>query len=494
MAITMKYLLGIDFGGGASKATLLCENGTIAATNTVEYPTFYPMPGYTEQNPEDWYKATVENISAVLEKSSINPSDIEMISLDAATHTAVLTDYDFNVVRPSIYWTDTRSVKQAEFLKTNCRELIKSLVLHEPDTIWTLPQLMWLRENEPETLEKTKRIMFAKDYVRHCLTGDYVTDFIEAEGSMMFDYTRQEWSGELCSFSGIDSDMLPNAVSPLETAGYVTSAAAGETGLCEGTPVIVGSTDTVMEVFASGAVLKGQMTLKLATAGRICIITDKAYPDKNLINYSHVSDGLWYPGTATKSCAASYRWYRDTFGESYDVLDRGAETISPGADGLIFHPYLNGELTPYGNPSLRASFTGVSAGHTKAHFTRAVLEGVSMSLLDCKNEIEKIGIPHGDSAFVIGGGGKSPLWRKITADITGITLIENKYSDSSFGSCMLAGAAAGVWNSLSDAVSACNTPVSKTVPDSESHEKYLKIFAKYKDIQSALEAVYNKEY
>ena len=174
----MKYLLGIDFGGGASKATLLCENGEICATSTTEYKTYYPSPGYAEQNPSDWFDATVANIKGVLEKSGVSPSDILCVALDAATHTAVILDEDFNVIRPAIYWTDTRSTKEVSFLKENYGEVIDELVLHKPDTIWSLPELLWIKNNEPNNWAKVRKILFAKDYVRHRLTGDYVTDHI----------------------------------------------------------------------------------------------------------------------------------------------------------------------------------------------------------------------------------------------------------------------------------------------------------------------------
>ena len=488
----MKYVLGIDFGGGASKATLLSQKGEITATSTVEYKTYYPKNGWVEQNPMDWYNATKENIKAVLKKSNVSAKDIAAISLDAATHTAVITDENFNVLRPSIYWTDIRSIDEVEYLKNNYGGFIAETVLHTPDTIWTLPQLMWIKNNEPDIWKKVRKIMFAKDFVRHKLTGDYVTDNIEAEGSMLFDYNNQCWSEKLCGILEIDTSLLPKTVNPSDIVGTVTKEAALDTGLFEGTSVLCGTTDTGMEVFASGAVSKGQMTVKLATAGRICVVTDKAYPDKNLINYSHVFDGLWYPGTATKSCAASYRWYRDTFGETYSELDEGAKAIKPGAEGLIFSPYLNGELTPYADPKLCASFIGVRSGHTKAHFTRAVLEGVSMSMLDCKNELESIGIPHEDTAVIIGGGGKSPLWRQITSDVLGMTLVEKKHSDSSFGSAMLAGVKAGFWKNAKEAVESCNETVSVTEPDFENNKIYKEIFKKYKRVHDALKDIYHE--
>ena len=490
----MKYLLGIDFGGGASKATLLSEKGEICATATCEYATYYPKSGYCEQNPSDWVDATCRNIGTLLDQSGVNPDDIIMVALDAATHTAVVMDENFNVLRPAIYWTDTRSIAEVDYLKQNYNDVIFSEVLHNPDTIWSLPELLWIKNNEPDIWSKTKRILFAKDYVRHQLTGDYVTDYIEAEGSMMFDINKMEWSSELCGILGLDADTMPKVVKPYDIVGSITKDAATLTGLTEGTPVICGTTDTVMEVFASGAVTKGNMTLKLATAGRICVITDKPYPDKNLINYSHIVDGLFYPGTATKSCAASYRWFRDTFGDDYLTLNSLAEKIDIGCDGLVFHPYLNGELTPYANPNLCADFVGVRAGHTKAHFARAVLEGITMSMLDCKNTLDTMNIEYDDCALIIGGGSKSPMWRQMISDCLGITLKQMKYSDSSLGSAMLAGIAAGVFESAAHAVDMCNEVVSITTPDVQKTEQYAKVFKKYKAVQKALEPIYNGDY
>ncbi|MDO4574111.1 MAG: xylulokinase [Planctomycetia bacterium] len=487
----MKYLLGIDFGGGASKATLLSDEGRIVATNTVEYPTHYPQAGFAEQQPEDWYAATKRTIGALLAKSGISASEITAISLDAATHTAVLTDEDFHVLRPAIYWTDSRSVEEVAFLKTDYGAVIEKQVLHQPDTIWTLPQLLWVRKHEPEIWGKIRRVMFAKDFVRHQLTGDFVTDEIEAQGSMFFDYTTMGWSEELFGLLGLPKSVLPELVKPYAIAGHVTAAAAADTGLAEGTPVLCGTTDTVMEVFASGAVSRGQMTIKLATAGRICVMTERAYPDRNLINYSHVVDGLWYPGTATKSCAASFRWFRDTFGGDYKELDQQAADIPVGCDGLMFHPYLNGELTPYADPRLRGSFIGIRSGHTKAHFTRAVLEGVALSMLDCKTALENLQIPHEATAVAIGGGAASRLWRQILSDALGMTLVVHEHSDSSFGSAMFAGVAAGIFASCEDAVRRCVKEVSRTVPNAANTAQYAALFEKYRKVHDVLADVYH---
>lgn len=487
----MNYLLGIDFGGGASKATLIDTLGNIIAESTAEYPTYYPEGGGCEQEPKDWEKALVDNIAALKEKSKIDTSSILCIAVDSATHTAVLCDENKKPIRPAIHWTDSRSVKESRELNEKYGEEIFKTSLHRPGTFWTLPQIIWVRNNEPENFKKIKHIFFEKDYIRYLLTDVFCTDYIEAEGSMLFDCEKLCWSKMLCDIAGIDVSFLPPIKNPTDVIGKVTAAAAKMTGLCEGTPVICGTTDTVMEVFASGAVKKGDVTVKLATAGRICVITDKPYPHRDLVNYSHVAEGLWYPGTATKSAAASYRWYRDTFGGNYKDLDDGAKAVPIGCEGLRFHPYLNGELSPYADPMLCGSFTGVRATHTKAHFTRAVLEGVCYALLDSRSVLTEAGIDYSLTATAIGGGTKGELWRQIAADILGMTLRTVESSDSSLGSAMLAGIAAGVFKDVQDAAEKCVKFKSVTVPNPENTEKYLKVFEEYKKIHDALAPIYD---
>lgn len=487
----MKYLLGIDFGGGSSKATLLSADGKIVAESIAEYPTLYPEANACEQSCEHWLDALRRNVSALLEDSGICPGDILCVAVDSATHTAVLCDGAFAPIRNAIHWTDSRSRKQAEYLKANYGEKIFSLAYHNPDTIWTLPQLMWVRENEPENFAKIRYIMFEKDYIRYYLTGVFCTDYIEAQGSMLFDCRENKWSEELCRLGGVDISWLPPVVKPTDIIGKVTEKAALETGLAAGTPVICGTTDTCMEVFASGAVSRGNMTVKLATAGRICVITDKAYPNRHLVNYAHIAENLWYPGTATKAAAASYRWYRDTFGGDYATLNQGAEQVEIGCDGLMYHPYINGELTPYADPMLCGSFVGIRATHEKKHFTRAVLEGVCYSLLDCKITLDSLGIRYDAVATLIGGGAKGALWRQMTADVLGITLKTTQSSDSSFGSAMLAGVAMGVFESPEDAVKKCVKETEIIRPNPENTEKYRKIFAEYKKVHDALAPIYD---
>jgi xylulokinase len=259
-----------------------------------------------------------------------------------------------------------------------------------------------------------------------------------------------------------------------------------------------------MEIYASGNIRAGDVTVKLATAGRICPITDRAYRDPQLVCYRHVIPGLWYPGTATKTCAQSMRWYRDVFGRyealegarqnmnAYTLIGNEAAEVPAGSDNLFFHPYLQGELTPYQNTALRASFTGIASSHTKAHFNRAVMEGVAYSMKDCLNVLKRLNIPIGGEFKIIGGGSKSPLWRQIVSDVLNLPLLRVTTDDSSIGSAMLAGVASGVFSSFEESVAMCSKTAETIYPTKENALVYETGFRHYKEIQAALALVYDR--
>jgi xylulokinase len=364
---------------------------------------------------------------------------------------------------------------------------------------------MWIREYEPENFRRIKKIMFMKDYIRYRLTGDFVTDFIDAMGSLCMDVPHRKWSEKLCAFAEIHDDMLPKIISPNDVIGPLTSQAVNDTGLSPNTKIVTGSTDTVLEVYANGAITPGNATVKLATAGRICVITDHHINDPMIINYLHLVPGLWYPGSGTKSCASSFRWYRDIFctqemetaekeeRDAYQLLDEMAEKIAPGSDDLYYHPYLQGENTPYYDTNLCASFTGACTFHNKAHFTRALLEGVAYSMRDSYDELKKMGVQI-TKANVIGGGAKSPLWRQILSDVLGMEFAMTVNSDSSLGAAMLAGVGVGIFSSYEESVKKCvkydkNVQV---VPNPENAAIYERGFSLYKDIHDVMVPVYTR--
>jgi xylulokinase len=484
-----EYLLGIDLGSGSIKLTLLDKKGQIAAVHGCEYPTEFPHPGWSEQDPEKWREALRQALEDLF-KSGINPSEICGIAPDAATHTAVLLDDALRPLGRAILWTDQRSVEEVAWLKERYADLIQKETLNTPTTVWTLPQFLWFQKHHADIWRKVHHILFAKDYLRYCLTGELATDEIDAAGSMFYDVVNRRWSPALCEAGGIAMEWLPPVLSPSEPAGKVTGHAADLFGLAEGTPVYAGTTDTVMEQLAAGNVEIGHSSVKLATAGRICVISNKASPSPFLFNYRHVVEGMWYPGTATASCAASFRWFRDVLGGiPFKVLDEMAAKIAPGSEGLMFHPYLQGELTPYNDAGLRASFTGISSSHGKAHFTRAVLEGVAFSLLDCIATLQGEQLTMKRTS-IIGGGAKSAFWRQIIADVLGISLEKAAVDDSSFGSALLAGVGSGWFKSFEEAAEQCIQVDSIITPNMERHDFYDTLFRKYKRIHDALAPVY----
>lgn len=492
MQHAMKYVLGVDIGSGSVKLTLLGRDGVIAATAGCEYPTHYPRPGWCEQDPEDWCRAFARAFAALLQTAGARADEIEAAAFDAATHTAVLLDEQKRVLRPAILWTDQRSKAEVAWLKEHCLDTVLAQALNAPTTVWTLPQLLWLRSHEPEVFGRIRYLLFAKDYLRWRMCGSMETDTIDAAGSMFYDAKNECWSSELCALGGVQAEWLPRLCSPLEIVGTAGPACAAEFGLAEGTKLLVGTTDTVMEVLAAGNVAPGHSTVKLATAGRICVVSERPLDSGFIFNYRHVVPGLWYPGTATASCAASYRWYRDAIGRApFEQMNEGAATVPPGSDGLMFHPYLNGELTPYNDPDLRGSYTGISSLHTTAHFTRATLEGVSMSLKDCLLTLRGLGVEM-RRVRIIGGGAKGALWRQITADVLGLEMQKVEVDDSSFGTAMLAAVGIGWYNDFAQAAGHCVRVSSSALPNPANTARYEELFARYKAVHDALAPIYQK--
>jgi xylulokinase len=491
-------LLGIDFGTGGCKITLIDCKGKVIDNRSGEYPTSHPTPGCAEQNPADWYKVMCGLLRKVPCKERI-----AALSLDSYTHGAVLLDKDMKVIRPTIIWTDQRSVKECVFLNKHHRDLIFKTAYQMPAPTWTLPQMMWLRDNEANTLPKVKHISFVKDYIRFLLTGNLSVDYIEAQGTLFFDVEKRCWSKELCEIAGIPFEALPSIVEPSDIAGKITEKASVETGLSEGITVVTGTSDSAIEDYAAGAVKPGQCILKLATAGNVNVMTAEAHPHPETLTYLHVVPGMWYTVTATNAAAICQRWFRDNFCEKeiaqaerenlnvYNLIDKEAEKSPIGSSGVFFHPYLMGERSPYWDPNLRASFTGMSMATTKGDCARALLEGVAFSLKDCYRTIEKMGLKV-DEFILIGGGAKSPIWSRIICDVFNAPVKSPVSCDASFGSALLAGVGIGIFSSKLDAVNKCLEFKKQLEPIAKNAEHYNKQFIHYRKIHDALADVYKK--
>jgi xylulokinase len=501
----MKLLLGIDYGTGGCKVTALGADGTFAGEASVEYPTCHEHPGWSEQDPQDWWTS----LAAALKKLSEKGVDLKAVAacaLDGSTHNAVLLDGAYRPVRRTIMWTDQRSTAECEALRAGWGEKIFSTCFQMPAPTWTLPQMMWLKANEPEVLERTEHVLFVKDYVRYLLTGEPATDRIEAQGTLMWAMpgtngksgTTGTWDAELVALSGLKMSAMPKIVEPTDLVGRVTREAAEATGLPEGMPVVCGSSDSAVEDYGAGAVEPGDLILKLATAGNVNSMTAAPHPHPKTLTYSHIVPGMWYSVSATNAAALCMRWFRDAFyGESgaggggglYAAIDREAAASPVGANGVFFHPYLQGERCPYWDSSLRASFTGVSISTTRGDFARALMEGVAFSLRDCYRTLEEMSLPV-NRIFLIGGGARSPVWSEIVANVFNRRVAVPEPGDASFGACLLAGVGAGFFSDAKDAVAKC-LRIGRTVePDPATAAEYERLFSCYRGIHDALAPVY----
>ena len=482
----MKLLLGIDFGTGGCKVTAIGTDGSLAGEASVEYRTHHEHPGWSEQDPADWWEALRAALAKLAEKG-VDLSRVAALSLDGSTHNAVLLDRSFRPVRRTIMWTDQRSTAECEALRrSGAAERIFARCYQMPAPTWTLPQLMWLKAHEPAVLARVAHVLFVKDYVRYLLTGMAATDRIEAQGTLFFDMRRQDWDEEFVRMAGLRPEQLPRLLEPTDLAGRVTPEAAAATGLPAGTPVACGTSDSAVEDYGAGAVEPGDLIIKLATAGNVNAMTAEPHPHPKTLTYGHVVPGMWYSVSATNAAALCQRWFRDAFGfAGYQAMDAEAIQSPLGANGVMFHPYLQGERCPYWDSDLRASFTGVSIASTRGDFCRALMEGVAFSLRDCYRTLEEMKLPV-KRIFLIGGGARSKIWSEIVANVFNCTVAVPTPGDASFGACLLAGTGIGVFPDVKAAVAKC-LHVDRTIaPNPAAAAEYERLFARYRRIHDAL--------
>lgn len=491
-------LMGIDLGAGSLKVTIIASNGRELGSASSGVRTSILHPGWAEQDPEDWFRALCISVPNALFAAQLAAEDISAVSFSAGAHTPVLLDGDDNVIRPAILWSDQRSGAQSRELAEKAGGMIHRIGLNAPNPTWTLPQLAWLQHHEPDAISRVSRLLVAKDYLRFRLCGQWHTDRIDAVGTLLSDAKAAAWSPQICELIEWNQETLPPIVEPTAVVGTVTGLGAEASGLAAGTPVVAGTMDTAVECYGAGAVDPGQGVIKLATAGTVSVVTNSLQAHSEVIDYPHVIPGYAYAITGTNSCASAHRWLKDQFfalpsgqdgadGERdpFDAMDRLASQVQPGSDGMIFHPYLQGERSPYWDEFLRADFIGVTMSHTAAHFVRALYEGVAFSLRDCIGSLNAQGLSL-QGVRLVGGGAKSATWRQVVCDVIGMPVDVPGNGDASFGAALVAGVGIGVFSDERDAVTACVRLVDHHEPVASHHERYRELFSIYKDSQAAL--------
>jgi xylulokinase len=496
--MTTQYFLGIDTSTTSSKALLIDERGEVIAVASSPHTLQTPKPLWSEQSPLEWWNAVSLSIRAVLEKAGIDGERIAAVGLTGQMHGLVLLDEAGYVLRPAILWNDQRTQSQCDEIhhiigKEKFIQITGNVAL----TGFTAPKILWVKENEPDLYAKASHVLLPKDYIRLKLTGEYAMDKADGAGTVLFDLKSRDWSEEVLAALAIPRAWMPQTFEGAEFTGCITEEAASQTGLKVGTPVAAGGGDQAAQAVGVGAVEPGIVGLTVGTSGVVFATTPAALiePEGRLHAFCHAVPGMWHFMGVMLSAAGSLQWYRDTLASdlSFDELLREAEPVPAGSEGLQFLPYLSGERTPHPDPLARGAFIGLTLRHSRAHMTRAVLEGVAFGLKDSFTLIQNAGLGDITQVRASGGGTKGALWRQILASVLNAELVTvNTTEGAAYGAALLAGVGAGAW---SDVPSACKTSVKitgSTLPDLAQVDVYERSYALFRELYPLLKSSFAK--
>ena len=492
------YFLGIDVSTTGSKALLIDTAGSVIAVASSPHTLSTPKPLWSEQDPEEWWQATVQSIRSVLQANTIKPGAIKSIGLTGQMHGLVLLGESGVVLRPAILWNDQRTQAQCdEIHRIIGRERLIQICGNIALTGFTAPKILWVAQNEPEIYTQARHVLLPKDYIRYRLTGEYAMDKADGSGTILFNLKERSWSSELLSALNIPESWMPPTFEGTEFTGVVNDSAAAETGLLAGTPVVAGGGDQSAQAVGVGSVEPGIIGLSVGTSGVVFATTPSALiePQGRLHAFCHAVPGMWHFMGVMLSAAGSLQWFRDTLapGEDFDTLMKEAETVPAGCEGLQFLPYLSGERTPHPDPNARGAFIGLTLRHHRRSLTRSVLEGVAFGLKDGFMLIQEAGLPSFTQIRASGGGTKSALWRQILASVLNYELVTvNTSEGAAFGAALLAGVGAGAW---SDVLSACHQTIrvtARTLPNPQDVEVYQHSYSLYRDLYPALRTTFSR--
>lgn len=454
-------LLGLDVGTSGVKAILTTVSGEVVASATTPLSVATPYPGWAEQDPEDWWGASVAAIGRVLRA---RPGDrVAAVGVTGQMHSSVFLDRSGAVIRPALLWSDGRTTAECAEItrKAGGEERLKEWVRNPALEGFTLPKVLWLRNHEPGAFSRLATVLLAKDFIRFRLTGALATEPSDASGTLMFDPAHRVWSGELLAAVDLSPELLPDIGESHQVLGKLSAGAAAATGLPPGTPVVGGGADNACGAAGVGVIASGDAVASWGTSGTVLAPMTEPLVDPGLRahTFCHVVPGVWYLMGVVLSAGAAFAWYRDRFARdcaSHEDADRRlteeAEAVAPGADGVTFLPYLVGERTPHRDAAIRGAFLGLSLAHSRAHLTRAVLEGICFAMRDSLSVLREVGLA--PSRLVLtGGGARNPFLRRLQAEVYGLPVVSvNREEGPAFGAALLAGVGAGAYPDLTTAV------------------------------------------
>jgi len=505
--MAQQFVIGIDIGTSGCKSLLIDDRGQVVAKAVREYPLSTPNPGWSEQDPEDWWQAVKMTLAQLLKGvSSIHK--IRAIGLSGQMHGMVALDKESRVLRPCILWNDQRTGRQCQEIHDQAGGVEGLLQLTNNRMLpgYTGGKILWVRENEPWVYEKIRMILNPKDYIRFRLTGEYATEVSEASGTGLFNVRARDWSYRLLELLKIPREWLPRCYESPEISGKVMADVAKEFGLPAGLPVAGGGGDAVVQTTGTGLVEPGILGTTIGTAGIVAMALDRCYenPGGRLQIFCNNMPNRWHAMGVTLAAGGSLRWFRDILGglerevakwtgeEVYDILSREASKAEPGSEGLLFLPYLIGERCPYADPKARGAFVGLTLRHGRCHLLRSILEGVIFSLRDVSDLIREMGLPL-TQVRTSGGGALSPLWRQIHADVfnSEVVTMSGGGEGGAYGAALVAGAGIGIWPSVEEAVGVLKVET-RDVPAPESVRLYGRIFPIYRNLYKTLKGSFDQ--
>lgn len=492
--------LGIDVGTGGTRAVLINRQGKVLASHSAEHaPIHSAHIGWAEQDPEDWWRAAQQAILGALKAAAAAGhvsgflNAVEAVGLTGQMHGCVMLDADGRVLRPSLIWCDQRTQPEADWLtETIGYEKLIQLVANPALPNFTLTKLLWVRKHQPEIFARIAHVLCPKDYVRFRLTGVYAMDMQEASGTLLLDVAHRRWSQEVADAAGIPMSWLPQLFEGPEICARISPEGAAATGLKPGTPVAAGAGDQGAGAVGMGILAPGSVSATIGTSGVVFAATAQPTldPKGRLHTFCHAAPGVWHVMGVTNGAGLSFRYFRDTFTprNSYDELTALACDVPPASDGLLWVPYLFGERTPHLDPNARAAFVGITASTTRAHYIRAVLEGVAFSLQDTFTLFHELNIPV-EKIRLGGGGARGPLWRQIQADVYNhpVELLEAE-EGGAFGAALLAGTGVNAWPSVEAACDATIRPAATVHP--RHADVMAAAYARYRRVYPALKQIY----
>lgn len=484
--------IGVDLGTSAVKLLLMDEKGDIKKIVSKEYPIYYPRPGWSEQNPEDWYEQTAAGIIELTE--DCNKDIIGGISFSGQMHGLVILDKEDRVIRPALLWNDGRTVAECEYLNQVIgREKLSEYTANMALTGFTAPKILWVKNNEPENFAKIHKVMLPKDYIAYKLSGVHCTDVSDASGMLLLDVKNRRWSREMIEIIGITEDQLPRVYESSQVVGTLTEKVSHELGIPSTVKVIAGGGDQAVAAVGTGTVGDGMCNISLGTSGVVFIASKEFGVDEHnaLHSFAH-ADGKYHLMGVMLSAAASNKWWMDEVlgTKEYQKEQEGIKNL--GRNHVFFLPYLMGERTPHNNPNARGTFIGMTMDTTRADMTQAVLEGVAFALRDSFEIAKSLGV-NISRTRINGGGAKSPLWKKMIANVLNVKVDTiNSEEGPAFGAAILATVGCGEYATVEEATAKLIKVINTIEQEEELVEAYNEQYKKFVEIYPAVKGLYDK--